>query len=97
MARIADATAAEVKARPQGDAGSLREDRPGEALCDIVAACRMSKTKMPIDLDQWEKIKATIVDSRHHKEAKNTLGELSPLHFPIAFLKSSCASAPGST
>ena len=85
LARIADATAAEVKRARKAMQDARAKTAPAEALCDIVTACRMSKTKLPIDLDQWDKVKASIVDSRHHKEARRTLAELSPLHFPIAF------------
>lgn len=85
LARIADATAAEVKRARKAMQDARAKTAPAEALCDIVTACRMSQTKLPIDLDQWDKLKATIVDSRHHREAKRTLAALSPLHFPIAF------------
>jgi len=85
LARIADATAAEVKRARKAMEEARAKTAPAEALCDIVTACRMNQTALPIDLDQWEKVKAGIVDSRHHKEAKKTLAELSPLHFPIAF------------
>jgi len=85
LARIADATAAEVKRARKAMQDARAKTAPAEALCDIVTACRMNKADLPIDLDQWEKVKATIVDSHHHKEARKTLAELSPLHFPIAF------------
>ena len=85
LQRIADTTAAEVKLARNAMKEARNAVAPAEALCDIAAACRMAGEVLPIDLDQWEKVKETIVDSRHHKEAKKTLADLSPLHFPIAF------------
>lgn len=85
LARIADSTAAEVKRARKALQEARAKTAPAEALCDIVTACRMNQTNLPIDLDQWDKLKGTIVNSPPHKEAKKTLAELPPLHFPIAF------------
>jgi len=85
MAHIADATAVEVGKARKAMHEAREKTKPAEALCDIVAACRMTNTPLALDLEHWEKLKTQIVDSKHHKEARKALAELSPLHFPVAF------------
>ncbi len=85
MARIADATAAEITRARKAMREAEEACTPAKALCDIVAASRMTNTRLPIDLAKWDQVKLNIVDSREHKAALKTLADLSPLHFPVAF------------
>lgn len=85
LARITDATAAELTRARKAMAQARETTQPAEALCDIVTASRMAGERLPIDLDKWDEIKRSIVDSKQHKEARRSLRKLDPLHFPVAF------------
>lgn len=85
LAQITDLTAAEIRKARKALAQAREKTRPAEALCDIVTACRMNRENLPVDLQDWEQVKATIVDSKHHRAARQAIADLTPLHFPVAF------------
>ena len=85
LARIADATATEVKKARKIIAEAQEAVAPAAALCDIVTACRMNQTVLPIHLEDWEELKESIVGSEAHRKALADLRHLPPFHFPVAF------------
>jgi hypothetical protein len=85
LAQITDLTAAEIRKARKALAQAREKTKPAEALCDIVTACRMNRENLPVDLQDWEQVKATIVGSKHHQAARRAIADLTPLHFPVAF------------
>jgi hypothetical protein len=85
LGRIADATQADLKKARAAYAAAQEAVGPAKALCDIVTACRMTGDGLPIDLEEWDSNKASLVGSKHHRAAAKTLDGLNVLHFPVAF------------
>ena len=85
LGRIADATQADLKKARAAYAAAQEAVGPAKALCDIVTASRMDGAALPIDLEQWESSKASLVGSKHHRAAAKALDGLNALHFPVAF------------
>jgi hypothetical protein len=85
LAEITDATMEDLRRARKMLEKAQAAVAPAEALCDIVTACRMAKAPLLLDLEQWDNVKTSIVDSRHHKDAVKKLEALTPLHFPVAF------------
>ena len=85
LARLADATPTELAKARQAMEHAKKAAEPAKALCNIVTAARMERTALEIDLRNWETVKSSIVNSKQHKEATETLDDLNVFHFPIAF------------
>ncbi len=85
LARLADASTTEIATARKSVEEAHQAAAPAEALCDIVAANRMTGATLEVDLPNWDKVKATIVDSRLHKASRQTLVGLNVFHFPVAF------------
>ncbi|MBI1900483.1 MAG: hypothetical protein HYS13_05125 [Planctomycetia bacterium] len=85
LARIADATMADVRRARKAYEQARQAVRPAEALCDIVTVCRMTGERLSVNLEHWNEIKDTLPDSEEHRKARTQIGALSPLHFPVAF------------
>src|SRR5262249_18537051 len=85
VARIADATAVEVRRARKALAEAREAVAPAAALCDITTACRLTGERLPLDLAQWETVKKTIAGSPAHRKALATLQHLPAFHSPIAF------------
>lgn len=85
LANIADATIKEVHEAERARREAWTTLAPCSALCDIVAAGRIEKRPMNVNLDQWDLFKGAVVKSKEHVRALKVLNGLSPLHFPIVF------------
>lgn len=85
LARIADATAAEVRRARKAMLEARGAVKPAEALCDITSACRTEGTRLLIDLERWDSVKQSLFGSQEHQQAIATICGLSAFHFPIAF------------
>lgn len=85
LARIADATAVEVNKARKAMEEAKESIRAAEALCDIVTACRVSGSRLMVDLAKWDSVKEHLPQSKYYRDARNTIGSLTPLHFPVAF------------
>jgi hypothetical protein len=85
LARLADASTSEIASARKAMEEARKAAEPAQALCDIVAAVRLSGGRLEVDLPHWESVKATIVGSRQHRDAEKTLAGLNVLHFPVAF------------
>ena len=90
LAKIADASIADIKRAQKVQAKAYKMVEPARALFDIATAYRLHKEYLPSDIDdidanKWETIKDSIVDSPEHVKSKQLLKSLNVLHFPIAF------------
>jgi hypothetical protein len=85
LARIADATPADLARARKAAEEAHNALVPAAALFDIVTACRIKGEPIPVDVGQWDTLRDRIVDSKEHNAAREALGELRPSHFPIAF------------
>lgn len=85
LGRIADATQADLKKARKAYDAAAELAAPAKALCDLVTACRMTSEALPIDLEDWDEVKARLVDSKHVRAAAKTLAGLDVFHFPVAF------------
>jgi hypothetical protein len=90
LARLADASISELKEARKARAQAESAARPASALCDIVSAARITGTSLEggsreLNLQDWDKVRQTIPDSKIHKAAADTLAGLTAFHFPVAF------------
>ncbi|HQU44075.1 MAG TPA: hypothetical protein PK867_14745, partial [Pirellulales bacterium] len=95
LARIADATRADLRKARKAYEDAREAVKPAEALCDIVTACRMERVQgsgfrvqdglAGVDLEHWDEVKETIVGSKQHRASVKALAGLNALHFPVAF------------
>ena len=95
LARIADVTPSDIDRARKARAEATKAVAPAEALCDLVAANRISNNSRLPALDGWEEIQSEILGSMELAAAKNVLRNLDPLHFPIAFPEVFLRSRPG--
>jgi hypothetical protein len=85
LGQIADATTAEVKQARKAWQEADAAIEPTRSLCDILTASRIESAEFPVLLTDWEKQKATVVQSRDHGHALGVLKGMNPVHFPVAF------------
>jgi hypothetical protein len=95
LARLADATPSDLARARKASAEALEAVAPASALCDLVAASRITGDKRLPKLDGWDQIKAEILGSLEWAAAKRSLQHLQPFHFPIAFPEVFLRSRPG--
>ena len=85
LAMIADSTPTEVRRARDAMESARVAVRPAEALCDIACACRLNGEELPLELEDWQRAKGKILNSKSHKAAIKSLHPLVPFHFPTAF------------
>lgn len=90
LARLTDASISELREARKVRAEAEAAARPAEALCNIVAAARITGSSLEgggreLDLSEWDTVRKTIVGSKLHHAAVETLAGLAPFHFPAAF------------
>ena len=85
LARLADGSLAELRSARDAQLRAMEAIKPSAALFDIVTACRIDSSSLPIDVNRWEDLKGDLPDSLHHQKARDTLTGIDPFHFPIAF------------
>ena len=95
LARIADATPADLERARKARAEATKVVAPAEALCDIVAAHRISTKQELPTLSGWEQLMSEILGSMEWAAARNVLRDLHQLHFPVAFPEVFLRSRPG--
>jgi hypothetical protein len=84
-ARIAEATIPDVNRVKAALAEARRATAPLAALCDIVTACRIAKTEIPFEQEEWDELQGNLIGHAYHEKAKESLAHLPPFHFPVAF------------
>ena len=85
LAKIADATKAELAEAKKAWADAEEAVAAAKAVCDILTAARIEDEAFPVDIDDWDNVKLSVSGGRAHAHAKGVLRGMSPLHFPIAF------------
>lgn len=85
LARITDASMADVQRSRKAMFDASKAIEPALALCDIVTACRIDGSELPFEINDWDEIKDKITGSNDHIKALDTISDLDPLNFPIAF------------
>lgn len=85
LARIADATLADVGKAREAYQKALEATQPAEALCDIVTGYRVTGDSLPEEFERWEEEKDRVIGSKLRKNARKALAGLEPFHFPVAF------------
>lgn len=95
LARISDATLADLGRARKALEEAHKAAAPTEALCDIIAAARVAGEKVDLDLWRWDQIRDGLPGSRKHAAAQKRLAGLHVLHFPIAFPEVFLRERPG--
>lgn len=100
LARLADATLTEVARAREVYNEARQAAAPAAALCNIVTAARITRTSLEgnrreLDLKNWDKTKRSIIGSKFHESANQTLGGLLSFHFPMAFPEVFLRNRPG--
>lgn len=85
LARLVDATPADLSRARSANADALKAIAPERALFDLISACRIEGRALPLDFSDWGKKRDHIVGSKAHNEALAGLADLNQLHFPAAF------------
>ena len=87
LAKLNDATIADVERAKRAIRDAETAVAPARALCDIVAAWRIGPdVAFPHTLvEDWATEQKKIVGSKLHREAQASLAHLPPFHFPVAF------------
>lgn len=85
LAKLADTTAVEIAKARSAVAEARKAAAPAEALFDLATAARLRGEPLTVKLDDWQKVKETLVGSRAHAQARRELAHLAPFHFPVAF------------
>ncbi|MFO0848384.1 MAG: hypothetical protein U0871_07500 [Gemmataceae bacterium] len=85
VARIADATLADVRRARAALKEAEKAVASAAALCDIVTACRLTCAEFPFDSWSWDEEKDRLTGAAEHANALKALEHLPPFHFPIAF------------
>lgn len=85
LARLADATPADLERARVAHAAASLAVRPTAALCDIATAARIAGEPIPGMLHDWEEARDRVHDSKEHRAARARLEGLHAFHYPIAF------------
>ncbi len=87
LARLSDASLKDIDKGRRLIAEAREKTRGTEALCDLITAQPVAEhsSLKGFPFQDWEELKAKILDSSELKLAKEILEPLSALHFPIAF------------
>lgn len=88
LARLSDANAAEIEAARRAVAEARQAVRPAEALFDVIAAARIDDGlggTVGASATHWVNAPDRLPGSREHKQAREVLAAMPPLHFPVAF------------
>lgn len=95
LARLADATPADVIRARKAMGAAVEAARPVGALCDIITAARLQSKSVPVNLDEWDRVRESIYDSPEHRHAQKILIGLCEFHFPVAFPEVFLRDRPG--
>lgn len=96
LARIGDATTADLARARRAMEDASRAAMPVEALCDLVTAARLDGGKLSsLDLSRWAEMRRTLAGSKDHVAARERLAHLHAFHFPVAFPEVFLRERPG--
>ncbi len=95
LARIADATPADLVRARKAQEAAMAAVRPAGALCDLVTASRIAGEKLHLEFENREEFSRSIVDTLLHAAARSQMEGLHPFHFPVAFPEVFLRDRPG--
>jgi hypothetical protein len=85
LAKLADATLADVERAKKLIAELAQAVEPVKVLCDMVTAARFRREPLALDLRVLEQDLQSLFGSRELRRLKKDIDGLAPFHFPIAF------------
>jgi hypothetical protein len=88
LARLSDATAAEIERARQAFREARKATQPAEALFDVLAAARISddvRAEVFQHASHWMEAPDSVVRSKARTLAAESLKAIPPFHFPVAF------------
>lgn len=85
LAKLADATLADIEAGRAAMEHARIAVAPTRALCDLVVAERMAPRTVRFQLDRWLEERATIQRHPARAKAREVLAGLDVFHFPVTF------------
>lgn len=85
LARLSDATLADLQRAKQLAAELDESIKPVKALCDMVTAARVKQQDLNVDLRELERDLNSLFGSRDMKRLQKDIDRLRPFHFPVAF------------
>ncbi|HXF44774.1 MAG TPA: hypothetical protein VNK91_01515, partial [Burkholderiaceae bacterium] len=85
LARLSDATLADLKRAKQLAAELEEAVKPVKALCDMVTAARVTQHHLNVQLKELERDLNSLFGSRDMKRLQKDIDRLRPFHFPVAF------------
>jgi hypothetical protein len=80
LARLADATVADVSAARAAHLEALDQVAPATALFDLLVANRLGEADVPLSAEE-----TAVLDAAAQTGAHDVAGEVQALHFPVAF------------
>lgn len=90
LATIGDATVADVHAAEEAHREALDKVAPATALFDLLVANRLGQGQLPPNIDE-----DSIITASARYRVHDTIVELQPLHFPVAFPEVFLRERPG--
>jgi hypothetical protein len=88
LARLSDASAAEIERARQAFREARKATEPAEALFDVLAAARISddvRAEVFQHASHWMEAPESVVWSKARTSAQEYLKAIPPFHFPVAF------------
>ena len=98
LARLSDASAAEIQRAREALRDAVVAVEPAHALFDILAAARIDdsiRQHVWQHASHWQQDLGSLPGSAIHKKARKTLAAIPPFHFPIAYPEVFLRSNPG--
>ena len=97
LARINDATLADIAAAREAIREAQQAIRSTALLCDLIAAQPISKDPRVVGFpfEDWERLSGDLMTVSVHNAAQQDLADLHALHFPIAFPEVFLRQRPG--
>ena len=95
LARLADATPADLTRARNAVADATIAIAPVEALCNMATAARLEGKRLDIDLTRWAALKTTLANSKEHQAAQKQLASLIVTHLPLSFPEVFLRDRPG--
>jgi hypothetical protein len=88
LAKLSDATAAEIREARKAYEEAKKAARAGEALFDVLTAARLDedlRSKVFQHATHWVDQPERVLDSPEHRSARRLLKAIPPTHMPVAF------------
>ena len=96
LARIADASVADIGRARRAAEAAAEHVRPLAAICDVMTHARIEGREMfERPRTTWKDDRSLLLRTREYEAARRSLAPLQPFHFPVAFPEVFLRSRPG--